>query len=236
MTFKKTLLLSQIYIHLLFIIGLIVFPWSITLPVIIISQIIYVWICGTLFFHRTVSHRNGIHPVIEKTLLIMSWLGVVSSAIAWAGVHRKHHRYSDTLKDPHSPIMLGKFRAYWQMSENDSDVIKYVPDLLRKPLYVFQHKYYFQVLFTVHLIGLVILPLSWYWSILVVPGFLMWFGGSIVNIFCHDKNGPKNVWLIALLNGGEGWHKNHHNDPSNVTFGVWFDWPGKLHNLLRHEK
>lgn len=236
MTFKKTLLLSQIYIHILFIIGLMILPWNMSIPVIIISQIIYVWICGTLFFHRTVSHRNEIHPVIENTLLIMSWLGVVSSAIAWAGVHRKHHRFSDTLKDPHSPIMLGKFRAYCQLSDNDSDVIKYVPDLLRRPMYVFQHKYYFVVLFTIHLMGLIFLPLTWYWALLVVPGFLMWFGGSMINIFCHDKNGPKNVALLAVINGGEGWHKNHHSDPSNTSFGNWFDLPGKLHNLLRYKK
>jgi stearoyl-CoA desaturase (delta-9 desaturase) len=132
--------------------------------------------------------------------------------------------------------MLGKFRAYWQLSDNDSDVIKYVPDLLRKPWYVYQHRYYFEILFAVHIYAMVFLPFIWYWALLVVPGFLMWFGGSMINIFCHDKNGPTNVALLAILNGGEGWHKNHHSDPSNTSFGNWFDWPGKLHNLLRYKK
>jgi fatty-acid desaturase len=216
--------------------GLFIFPVSMTLPVIVISQIVYVWICGTLFFHRTVSHRNDIHPFVERTLLIMSWLGVVSSAIAWAGVHRKHHRFSDTNKDPHSPIMLGKFKAYWQMSDNDSDVIKYVPDLLRKPWYVYQHRYYFEALFVVHICAIVFLPFVWYWALLIVPAFLMWFGGSMINIFCHDDNGPRNVKILALVNGGEGWHKNHHDNPSSASFGERFDLPGKLHNLLRYKK
>ncbi len=32
-------------------------------------------------------------------MILLSWLGATSSALAWAGVHRKHHRYSDTEKD-----------------------------------------------------------------------------------------------------------------------------------------
>ena len=175
----------------------------------------------------------------EKIFLLLSWLGVVSSALAWAGVHRKHHRFSDTNKDPHSPLWLGKFKAYWQLSNNDTDVIKYVPDLLKKPMYVLQHKYYFQVLFSIHIFGFLILPTMWYWAILIVPGFLMWFGGSTINVFCHDNLGPKNVTLWGIVNAGEGWHKNHHDMPMSPKFGHWADWGGHIHSLLsvkKHEK
>lgn len=236
MTFKKTLLVLQIYIHTLFIIGLIVLPLTFTIPVIILSQLIYVGLCGTVLFHRTLSHKNNIHPIAENIFLLLSWLGVVSSAMAWAGVHRKHHRFSDTDKDPHSPIKLGKFKAYWQLSNNDLDVLKYVPDLLRKPLYVFQHKHYFTVLFTIHIFGLFFLPLAWYWALLVVPGFLMWFGGSMINIFCHNNNGPSNVNILGFLNGGEGWHKNHHDQPANPSFRHWADWGGHIHYILKVNK
>lgn len=236
MTFKKTLVITQIYIHILFLLGLCLMPLSFTIPVLIVSQIIYVGCCGTVFFHRTVSHRNDIHPLAEKILILISWLGVVSSAMAWAGVHRKHHRYSDSDKDPHSPIIMGKFKAYWQMSNNDLDVLKYVPDLLRKPWYVFQHKHYFTVLFSIHALGLAVLPMNWYWALLVVPGFLMWAGGSAINIFCHDKHGPANVTLWGILNGGEGWHKNHHEQPANPSFRHWADWGGHVHNMLKVTK
>lgn len=236
MTFKKQLLLLQVYIHLFFLIGLFIFPLYITLPAIIVSHIIYVGMCGTVFFHRTVAHRNEIHPVAERIFLLLSWLGAVSSAMAWAGVHRKHHRFSDTDKDPHSPLWLGRFRAYWQLSNNDTDVIKYVPDLLKKPIYVFQHKHYFVVLLSLHLAGLIILPNVWYWVFFIVPGFLMWFGGSVINIFCHDRSGPKNVILWGILNAGEGWHKNHHQDPMNPNFRHWSDWGGHIHNLIGIKK
>jgi len=233
MTYKQKLLTMQVYLHISFIVGLILLPISVIVPTLILSHIVYVGLCGTMLFHRTISHRNPIHPIAEKILLLLSWLGATSSALAWAGVHRKHHRYSDTDKDPHSPIRLGKFRAYWQLSNNDTDIIKYVPDLLRKPLYVFQHKNYFTVLFSLHFIGIVFLPLAWYWVFLVVPGVLMWMAGSAVNVFCHDKNGPCNVPILGFLSAGEGWHKNHHEQPSNPSFRHWSDWGGHFHKLLK---
>lgn len=233
MNFKKILLLSQIYIHIMFIVGLYVFPLINTIPTILIAQVIFVGFCGTAFFHRTVSHRNNIHPIYEKLLIIVSWLGQASSALAWAGVHRKHHRYSDTEKDPHSPKYMGKFRAYWQLSNNDTDIVKYVPDLLRKPWYVFQHRHYTKVVLSLHVIGLCFLPLFWYWVLLITPAFLMWFSGSAINVFCHDNNGPKNNSIIGILTAGEGWHKNHHEQPSNPSFRHYLDWGGYIHTMMR---
>ncbi len=233
MSYKQKLLYTQIYLHLVFVLGLIWLPLTLTVPTIILSQIVYVGLCGTMLFHRTISHKNPINPVAEKVLLLLSWLGATSSAIAWSGVHRKHHRYSDTDKDPHSPIILGRFKSYWQLSEGDKDIIRYVPDLLKKPLYVFQHKYYFQVLHSLHILGLVLLPLQYYWMLLVVPAVLMWMGGSLINVFCHDKAGPTNIALLGFFNAGEGWHKNHHEQPGNPSFRHWADWGGHIHQILK---
>lgn len=232
MNFKQTLLSTQIYAHIVFLIGLFTISWHISLPIIIISQIIYVGFCGTVFFHRTVAHKNSLNPVIEKILLIISWLGMSGSALAWAGTHRKHHRYSDTEKDPHCPIHHGRLKAYWYSSGNE-DIIRYVPDLLRKPWYIFQHTHYFKILLIVHIVGLLLLPFYVYWSILIVPAFLMWFAGSSVNIFCHDKNGPRNIGLLGYIHAGEGWHANHHNDPANTSFKHPADWGGIIHNIIK---
>jgi len=233
MTYKQKLLATQVYIHIMFIVGLIMLPWYLTIPTIILSQIVYSGLCGTVLFHRVVTHKNEINPFIEKILILMSWLGATSSALAWAGTHRKHHRFSDTEKDPHSPIVMNKFKAYWQLSNNDKDIIRYVPDLLRKPLHLFQHKNYFIVLHLIHIIGLLLLPLQWYWVFLIVPGFLMWFTGSMVNCFCHDKNGPINSAILSILLVGEGMHKNHHVDPADPNFGHATDWGYKLYKLVK---
>lgn len=232
MNFRKALLFIQLYAHLIFFIGLFMLPLYFTIPVIIVSQIIYVGMCGTAFFHRTLSHKNQIHPTIEKILLLLSWIGASGSAIGWVGTHRKHHRYSDTEKDPHSPVHHGILKTYWYSSGNE-DVIRYVPDLLRKPLFLFQHQHYFKVLILLHIITILVLPFEWYWCLLIAPAFLMWFAGSTINLFCHDKTGPINVPILGYINAGEGWHKNHHDQPANQSFRHWADWGGHLQQLMK---
>jgi stearoyl-CoA desaturase (delta-9 desaturase) len=217
----------------MFLMGLFIIPLYVSIPAIIFNQIFFVGFCGTVLFHRIVAHKNKINPIMENILVLLSWLGATSSAIAWAGAHRKHHRFSDTIKDPHSPIILGKFKAYWQLSDNNKDLLKYVPDLLKKNIYVFQHKHYFKVLVSVHILGIICLPFIYYWVLFIIPGFVMWFGGSLINIFCHDKTGPINKTLLGLLVGGEGFHKNHHEQPANPSFRHKFDWGGKIYEYIK---
>ena len=233
MSFYTKLILVQIYIHIMFLFGFFIADWYAILLSLLINQILFVGICGTVLFHRISAHKNKINQTLENSLVVLSWLGATSSAMAWAGGHRKHHRYSDTNKDPHSPIILGKFKAYWQWSDNSKDLLKYVPDLLRRKVYVFQHKYYFVVLATIHIISYLLLPLQYYWAILIVPGFLMWFNGSLINIFCHNHTGPVNNTVLGLLVAGEGWHKNHHDYPASPSFNHKLDWGGKIFLLLK---
>jgi fatty-acid desaturase len=232
MDFRKLLAFFQVYAHIAFFIGLFYFPLLLTIPTIIVCQIIFVGMCGTALFHRTIAHKNAINPIVEKILVLLSWIGGSGSALAWAGTHRVHHRYSDTEKDPHSPMHHGIIRTYW-LSSGDANITRYVPDLLRKPLYVFQHKHYFKVLILLHIVGLIFLPLSLYWAVLIVPAFLMWFAGSTVNVFCHDVNGPRNVSILGYLHAGEGWHGNHHDNPASSMFNNKHDWGGFLHKLMR---
>lgn len=232
MNFRKGLLIFQIYTHLGFLAGLYLFPIKQTLLFILVSQIIYVGFCGTVYFHRVVSHKNAIEPFVERILLFISWLGVSGSVIAWAGTHRKHHRFTDSENDPHSPTHMGRLKAYWYSSGSD-DIIRYVPDLLRNSLYVAQHKHYFKVLLIVHLAGVLLLPPLWYWGLLITPAFLMWFAGSSVNALCHDRRGPKNIPLLGFLHAGEGWHKHHHDQPKEASFQHWSDWGFYIFKMIR---
>jgi len=233
MTFKQKLISMQIYIHTIFIVGLWILPLAYTIPTIIVCHIIWVGFCGTVFLHRVVTHKNSINPIIEHILLILSTVGCVSSAIAWAGSHRKHHRYSDTVQDPHSPVVLGKFKAYWQLSTVDSDIIRYVPELTKKRWYLIQHKHYFSILSILHILAIVTLPFNLYWALLVCPAFLMWFIGSVVNCFGHNINGPKNNIALSIITAGEGTHKNHHLTPANPNFNHWSDWGYAIFKLIK---
>lgn len=226
------LLVTQIYIHIMFAIGLfMVSPW-VSIPALVISQIIFVGLCGTVFYHRVVTHKNPIKPAIEKLLLVLSWIGASGSAIAWAATHRMHHRWGDTDKDPHSPKFMGKFQVYWWSSGSEGS-IKYVPDLLRKPLYVWQHRHYFLGLLVYHILIITVLPFQWYWALAIVPAFSMWFAGSITNVFGHDNSGPTNNDILGVLFAGEGWHKNHHDNPQSPEFNNRWDWGGAIYRLIK---
>lgn len=231
MSFKNLLLAFQLYIHFLFIVGIFWIPINQAIISVVICQIIFVGACGTLFMHRVASHKVVLPSYVESFLLILSWIGVSGSAIAWAGTHRKHHRYTDTDKDPHSPIHGGALRTYWYSSGGE-DIVRYVPDLLRKRLYVFQHKYYFRLIVCYHLIVALMLPFTWYWTLCIVPPFLMWFSGSLINVLCHDSHGPRNINLLGYLCAGEGWHQNHHLNPNSASFGHSGDWGYQLYKLL----
>ena len=96
----------------------------------------YLSLCSqTLFLHRYASHGYySLTPFGEKIGHILTWLTQGSSYLspyAYGILHKAHHSYSDTEKDPHSPhhhrdpmtMMLETAKAY-------SDVEKGLPPIL----------------------------------------------------------------------------------------------------------
>src|ERR1700712_6093437 len=66
----------------------------------------------SLFFHTFFLHRYASHQMYttgkkrEKMFYFLTWLTQGSSYLiprSYAVLHRMHHVYSDTEKDPHSP-------------------------------------------------------------------------------------------------------------------------------------
>ena len=58
----------------------------------------------TYGYHRYFAHGDyKTSPLAEIVLLYFGLLCGGRSALTWAGVHRIHHAYADTDKDPHSP-------------------------------------------------------------------------------------------------------------------------------------
>ena len=57
----------------------------------------------TYGYHRYFAHRSyASNSLVEIVLLYIGLLCGGRSALTWAGVHRMHHAYVDTDKDPHS--------------------------------------------------------------------------------------------------------------------------------------
>src|SRR6185369_17210050 len=64
----------------------------------------------TFFLHRYASHKMfRMHPFWEKFFYTFTFVTQGASFLnprAYAIMHRMHHAYSDTEKDPHSPVFF----------------------------------------------------------------------------------------------------------------------------------
>lgn len=70
------------------------------------------------------------------------------------------------------------------------------------------------------------------WGVILrtlVGWHLTWSVNSVTHTFGYRNfdtpDASRNNWLVALLTSGEGWHNNHHADPSSATMRVrWWEF------------
>ena len=63
----------------------------------------------TAGFHRMLTHRSfKAARWVKITLAVSGSLGMEGSVISWVANHRRHHAYTDTKGDPHSPYEYGE--------------------------------------------------------------------------------------------------------------------------------
>lgn len=197
----------------------------------------------TIGYHRLLSHRSFTCPkFIEYFFVLSGYLGFQSSPIWWSTIHRAHHRHSDTPLDPHSP-RYGMARAHlgwiFQSSYPDHiDPIKQAPDLTRDPLYraldMGGHPNAAHLLNSVIGFGFrVLLLVAFGWKVALastLAGLAAQQLPFLLNVVCHmpalgyqnglSKDDSVNIWWVAILTAGEGWHNNHHVEPGSAKSGV----------------
>ena len=224
--------------HILALAGFFTFSWS-ALAVCLFLH----WFTGgvgiTLGYHRLLTHRSFQAPkIVEYVLAIIASLACQGGPIAWVSVHRIHHAKSDKPGDPHSP-KDGFFWAHMGWCIHKSKLIddykeysKFSPDLAQDPVHRFLNSYF--MLWTVLLaIGLYV----WGgWSFVVwgifVRTVLVYHTTWLVNSATHvwgyrtyqTPEGSTNLWWVALLSFGEGWHNNHHAFQTSARHGLqWWE-------------
>jgi stearoyl-CoA desaturase (delta-9 desaturase) len=157
-------------------------------------------------------------------MLLLSVYATVGSSIAWVGVHRAHHVFTDKPYDPHSPHD-GIFKAWTGIGHTETKIpVSFVKDLLRDPLHRIVHDNYFKILLIPIIILFICSPLLGVF-LYAIPATLALQTTSIVNVLGHrhgyrshnTDDRSTNSWLANLISLGEGWHNNHHNKPSNYN-------------------
>jgi len=147
---------------------------SIGIWVILLILILFIGISITAGYHRLYSHKAyKTNKFIEACFLFFGVLAIENSVLTWSFRHRNHHRFVDTDKDPYS-IKKGFWYAHILciFEKSKPTEKKFVQDLIKNKLVMFQHKYYNQI----YIIGNLLLITS-------IGYFLNDFFGAFV--FCY---------------------------------------------------
>ncbi len=202
------------------------------------------WLAGSLGigvgYHRLMTHRGFKTPVwVENVLAVFGTLAVQAGPLSWVTTHRKHHAFTETEKDPHSP----RNGSYWahmgwifqgQAQHNDEATHqRYSPDLMKNGFIRALEKYYW---LSSVVVGIILFAAGG-WGMLFWGVFLRtvwgWHATWLVNSATHlwgtrrfeTTDDSRNNALIAALSWGEGWHNNHHAYPRSARHGLkWYEF------------
>jgi stearoyl-CoA desaturase (delta-9 desaturase) len=190
----------------------------------------------TAGYHRYFAHRS--YKTSRAFQFVLGFLGtsaMQNGPLWWASWHRRHHRYSDTPDDAHSPRQGGLWHAHigWFVDgSHDDPCFSNVIDLARYPELCFLERRKW-------------LPIVAYAGVMYliagVPGVVWGFVVSTIaclqatmciNSLSHvwgsrrfdTRDDSRNNALLALLTFGEGWHNNHHHQMSSARQGLmWWE-------------
>jgi sn-1 stearoyl-lipid 9-desaturase len=198
----------------------------------------------TIGYHRLLAHRSfSCWKPVEYFWVLAGYLAWEASPIWWATMHRAHHRYTDSELDPHSPRNGGWMQAYfgWFTGTEYPDYISpqvMGKDLVKDPLYRFFEQggnwhrgHYCSMIIGFAFRGILWLIFGWQVALAsLFAGLVVQQVPLLLNVVCHlPKLGYKNydtgddsvnVWWVAMLTTGEGWHNNHHAFPGSARSGV----------------
>ena len=190
----------------------------------------------TVGFHRYASHRSfETVKFVEYFFIFLGTLACEGGPIEWVGLHRIHHKYSDTHEDPHdSNKGFWWSHLVWMIYESpaEKDVHRYVKDIEGDRFYQFCQNFMIPIQVV---LGLCLFFWGGWsyviWGIfvrLVVVFHCTWLVNSATHKFgyqSHESNDQsRNCWWVALLTFGEGWHNNHHAYQYSARHGLqWWE-------------
>ena len=207
----------------------------------------------SLFFQTFFHHRYSAHKMFkmsrfwEKFFFLGSFIAQGSSYLSpyvYGILHRMHHAYADTEKDPHSPKydhtlmnMMWKTRAIYK--DIDDEKIE-IEDRFKKGIPEWSAFDKFASHYSTRIVWIIAYGAFYYyfatewWMYLLLPFqvLLSPVHGAIINWFAHKygytnfelEDTSKNFLPVDFLMLGESYHNNHHKHSSRPNFGHrWFE-------------
>ncbi|CAA7048171.1 unnamed protein product [Microthlaspi erraticum] len=191
----------------------------------------------TFSYHRNLTHRSfNIPKWLEYPFAYSALFALQGHPIDWVSTHRFHHQFTDSDRDPHSPIEGFWFsHIFWIFDTS------YIREKCGGRNNVMDLKQQWFYRFLQYTIGLHILT---FWTLVYLWGGLPYLtcgvgaGGVtgyhltwLLNSACHicgsqawnTNDTSRNVWWLGLFTLGEGWHNNHHAFEASARHGLeWY--------------
>ena len=200
----------------------------------------------TGFYHRYFSHKTfKTNRVVHTVFAFLGSSTTQRGPLWWASHHRRHHNYSDTENDAHSPVtkkFLWSHMGWFLTKKHFPTEQRHVRDWLKYPELVFINRFdiFAPFFYALSLYGIGEL-INFIFPSLATNGlqFLVWgfFVSTIVlyhatftiNSLAHKwgskrfdtGDDSRNNRFLAIITLGEGWHNNHHYFPNTVKQGFY---------------
>ncbi len=195
-----------------------------------------------LGYHRLLSHQS--FETYRPVRWLIAWIGGLAgegSAIHWSANHRIHHAKSDQEGDPHSPregfLWSHVLWCLQRVGSADRRALhqRWAPDLLKDRGLRFLDATF--LLWQI-VIGLLFAAIGFaigggymaaslvVWGVfvrMVIVLHATWCINSVTHVWGYKTydNGDdsRNLWWVAVLTFGEGWHNNHHAYQKAANYG-----------------
>ena len=228
----------MVALHALAAVALLPRFWS--LPALASLLILY-WITAclgvTIGYHRLLSHRALRVPRwLERLFATCGALSCQHGPIDWAGLHRHHHKFSDTDPDHHN-----SHRGFWWSHMGwmfrpipaMGAVPRLTGDLAADPYYRWLNRWFLVLQLPLAAllfwIGTATGAGGWalvLWGIplrLVLVYHATWLVNSATHrwgyVLHNSGDDSRNNPWVAAITFGEGWHNTHHAYPHSARHG-----------------
>jgi stearoyl-CoA desaturase (delta-9 desaturase) len=196
-----------------------------------------------LYLHRSRSHRAiTFHPALCQFFRL--WIFLTNFGVTakmWVSVHRKHHSKSDTVEDPHSPVIHGVWKVLtrgtllYRKAARDAELIKAYgvgiqEDWMDTHLYT-RHRFRGALVFLMLELALFGAPHGltiWLFQVTLMP---IWAAGFINGMFhwvgyrnTETRDDSRNFIPFGILFCGAELHNNHHANPGSAKVSMhWWE-------------
>ena len=229
-----------VLLHIASIVALFRFSWK-NLAIAVVFYYLTTGLGISMGYHRLHTHRSYKVPALAGIFLrACGTLTLEGGPIFWVAVHRLHHQLSDQPGDPHSPrdgALLGHMGwiLWGETNHNNTRVMTQVRSGPGQA----------QVLCLAHQLSLgsdtwfsasscwcsaACRCVLWAMCFRIVFGLhATWPVNSATHMFGSRRfairDDSRNIWWIALISFGEGWHNNHHAHPTSARHGLaWYEF------------